>query len=402
MTETHMEFNCTTNPTAAEMFQYFEYNPGGLACVILATVITVIQTIVMIDGIVWITKNIPHSERASSMIWIYSLWPVMCIVSLFGIYLPKAALLSITAANLFLFPTIYNYLNLMVDYFGGEDAMIGKMKYFPVKYNRPPCGCCCSCCPEKCYSRVLKKKQYIRLEMLVMQIAVIRPAMLFLTQMFIIDGSFSTKAIFDPGLPGLWITIVTVVSTMTAMQVLGTIHHATKPRLENYSTVPKFLVVQFGLLITNLQPSIITFAIVAVPCANPFPYKARVEVWNCFLTIIWSLVFQPICFKFLRTLRGNILYIPPKLQAKRRSGGSAAAKSSAYDNDKQSQALTGLITKPSESQNMSPGVEVAREANEIIEEEEEEPDEETPLRRRRYSTGCVDEKMGRYGSVIEV
>ena len=54
----------------------FEYNPGGLACVILATVITVIQTIVMIDGIVWITKNIPHSERASSMIWIYSLWPV--------------------------------------------------------------------------------------------------------------------------------------------------------------------------------------------------------------------------------------------------------------------------------------------------------------------------------------
>ena len=29
-----------------------------------------------------------------------------------------------------------------------------------------------------------------------MQIAVIRPAMLFLTQMFIIDGSFSTKAIF--------------------------------------------------------------------------------------------------------------------------------------------------------------------------------------------------------------
>ncbi|XP_071785324.1 organic solute transporter subunit alpha-like [Asterias amurensis] len=310
-------FNCTSDPTAEELFEYFEYNPGGLACVILATVITVIQTIVMIDGIVWITKNIPHSERASSMIWIYSLWPVFCIVSLFGLYLPRAALLSNAAANLFLFPTIYHYLNLIVDYFGGEDAMIGKMKDFPVKYNRAPCFCCCCCVPEKLYTHVLKKKHFVKLEVLVMQIALIRPFLLLLSQIFIIDGTFPNDNALDYTQPGLWIIILTIASTLTAMQVISTLHNATKPRLKamHYSTIPKYLVVQFALLMTNLQNAFLAFAMAAIECGNPFPYKSRVDVWNCFLVIIWSLVFQPICVKYMRTLKGNVLYIPHQLKS---------------------------------------------------------------------------------------
>ena len=44
-------------------------------------------------------------------------------------------------------------------------------------------------------------------------------------------------------------------------------------------------------------------------------YFHPITVWNCFLVIIWSLVFQPICVKYMRTLKGNVLYIPHQLKS---------------------------------------------------------------------------------------
>ncbi|XP_022104840.1 organic solute transporter subunit alpha-like [Acanthaster planci] len=320
-TEYYKIFNCTSDPSASEMFAYFEHNPGGLACLIIATVITAVQTVIMIDGVIWISKNIPHAERSTSMMWLYSIWPVFCIVFLCGLYIPKAALLSKAGANLFLFPTVYNYLALLVDYFGGEDAMIGKMKDDPVKYNKPPCCCCCP--PKKCRG-ILKRRQYNVLELLVMQVAVVQPLLLFLSETFIIDGTFPMQDPFNYMAPGLYIQILTVISTLTAMQVLGSFSSAFAPRLTQYkySTGPKFVIVQFALLMCNVQSTLINFIVGAVSCSNPYPYKSRDSMWNGFLVIIESLIFQPICIKNLRTLKGNVLFLPPQLKKSSTYAGS--------------------------------------------------------------------------------
>ncbi|XP_038071744.1 organic solute transporter subunit alpha-like [Patiria miniata] len=372
-TEYYKVFNCTSDPTAAEMFTFFEHNPAGLVCLIIATVITAVQTVIMIDGIVWISKNIPHAERSSSMIWLYSIWPVFCIVSLCGLYIPKAALLSNAGANLFLFPTIYNYLALLVDYFGGEDAMISKMKDHPIKYSRPPCCCCCCCCPPGMCSRVLKRKQFNRLELLVMQISVVRPLLLFLSEMFVLDGTFPVDNPFNYMAPGLYIQILTVGSTLTAMQVLGTLNASCRPHLKQYSTQSKFLIVQFALLMCNVQNTLINFILNGLGgCGNPYPYKSRDYIWNCFLIILESLIFQPICIKYLRTLKGNVLFIPQKLKKSKTYAGTSLMKA----------GQKGLLEEATEAADLDGA------------------SEKTPLVMRRARSHS-DIKEG-YGSVITV
>ncbi|XP_038073845.1 organic solute transporter subunit alpha-like [Patiria miniata] len=381
----HREFDCSFDPRAAEIFANISENPELLAVIIIGTVLTIGQIISLVEGCTWIAKNIPHSERSTCLIWMFSCWPVFSIVSLVGLYIPRAALLSNIASNMFLYPTMYHFLLLIVDYFGGEDSLIGKMRGHLMHFNQPPLLCCCCCCPKAFCHNKLTKKKYLFLEIVVMQVAVARPIMQFLTLMFDLDGTYPYPS-YDPRSPHVYLLVLNTISTMSSMQSILIIYNSAKPAIKDlggYNTLPKFILLESFVLVSGLQMSIIGFAIGGVPCSKPFPFMSRGSSWNAFITILWGIIFQPVSIKYLRTLKGNVISLPSK-----------------FRDDKKSTNLPGLIARAKERLQRGGEVSIDEEAAEASEAEER-----TPLRRRRYSTGCVDDGTSYgtvHGSVLEV
>ncbi|XP_053394244.1 organic solute transporter subunit alpha-like [Mercenaria mercenaria] len=185
------------------------------------------------------------------------LYPVTILTSLIALLVPSSTILLDLLASCYLSVCFYTFVTLSINYFGGEEKMLEILANDRVKTSTPPC-CCCCCCILKPIK--LTRKSLLFFKLCSLQVAVVRPLLLFIAAVLWTDGKYTR------GLGGstsyLYITIVTVISTLFSMYGTMVIYRASLLHLKQYSLALKYMSFKLLLVISNLQN--IVFGILAL------------------------------------------------------------------------------------------------------------------------------------------
>ncbi|XP_071501016.1 organic solute transporter subunit alpha-like [Diadema antillarum] len=307
-----MDLNCTYTPLSYEMLADLESNPMMLPILITCSIITSVEVVLFFEAWYWVTQNIPYSDRRTCIIWILGIYPVYCAASLLGLYIPRASGLCTLTATAFFAVCLYEFVILIVDYFGGLDAMVLRMTGTKFSLARPPVMCILFCLPKVKMTR----KNFRILEASALQAAIIRPVMLFITEVLNVDGSINEDSHTSLVIT-LTLNSITLVSALIAVSALVVFFSASKNFLKEYKIRFKFLCVQTALVLSNVQSVLLVilarFDVIA--CNQPFATPVRGYQWHCFLlTLESALMFIPTLY-FFRTTNGNVVRINKRVRA---------------------------------------------------------------------------------------
>ncbi|XP_063264723.1 organic solute transporter subunit alpha isoform X4 [Prinia subflava] len=176
----------------------------------------------------------------------------------------------------------YLLMMVMVEGFGGKEALLSTLKDVSMVVSTGPCCCCCPCLP-----RITMSRKKLKLMILgTFQYPFLRAVAVFLGLILSADGNYNPADISAESV-ALWINTLVGVSTLFGLWALGILFRQARLHLAEQNMQGKFTCFQILLLLTALQPAI--FSILAnggtIACSPPFSSKARSQQMNVQLLI---------------------------------------------------------------------------------------------------------------------
>ncbi|XP_054840162.1 organic solute transporter subunit alpha [Eublepharis macularius] len=289
---------CFSNPPAALQLLYQQTTIDHVITGLL-TFLTLFSIIIFIEEAVYLSKKISCPVKMKTLIWSSSAPTVVSIFCCLGIWVPRAMMVVEMAIGSYFAACFYLMMLVLVEGFGGMDAVLKALKDTPMVISTGPCCCCCPCCP-----RILMTKRKLKIMILsTFQYAFLKTACCFLGLVLSTEGLYDPSDISE-GSVALWINTFLGVSTLFALWGLAILFRQAKDHLAEQNVVPKFVCFQVLLILTALQPSI--FSILAnggqIACAPPLSGKARSQQMNMQLLIIQT---------FLMTVLARMYYRKP-------------------------------------------------------------------------------------------
>ncbi|PIK52945.1 putative organic solute transporter subunit alpha [Apostichopus japonicus] len=230
---------------------------------IVAFISTFITVAIYIYALVKVRQHNPlGSQRRGALQLVFGLFPVFALTSLCGIIIPRAAYSVEWGASVYLAITIYSFLGLVTEYFGGTAAMMKFFEENKVSYAQPPFACCCVCLPE-----VYMDDHYCT------------------TAMCLHRGPFSgltqfeeNSAIQNTDALNFWLGTVAGFSTGIAVYGIQVFSKSSNHYLKQYYVRIKLTVVLLVLILTSTVAFVLDVMSFAgsIPCQPAVP-SARVE-----------------------------------------------------------------------------------------------------------------------------
>ncbi|XP_004675189.1 PREDICTED: organic solute transporter subunit alpha [Condylura cristata] len=268
-------------PTAAQLLRAL--SPVELALTVLMTLLTLGSIAIYIEDAIYLYKNTQCPIKRRTLLWSSSAPTVLSVFCCFGLWIPRSLTLVDMAIISFYAVCFYLLMLVMVEGFGGKEAVMRTLKDTPMVVQTGPCCCCCPCCPR--FQLTRKKLQLLMLGPF--QYAFLRITMGLVGLFFIPDGIYDPADISETS-TALWINTVLGVSTLLALWSLGIVFRQAKQHLGEQNIGAKFALFQVLLILSALQPAI--FSVLAstgqIACSPPFSSKIRSQVMNCHLLIV--------------------------------------------------------------------------------------------------------------------
>ncbi|XP_077204156.1 organic solute transporter subunit alpha [Paroedura picta] len=289
---------CFSNPPAALQLLHQQ---TIIDCSITGTMtfLTLFSIIIFVEEALYLSKKVRCPVKMKTLIWSSSAPTVVSIFCCFGIWVPRSMMIVEMAIGSYFAVCFYLMMQVLVEGFGGMEAVVQALKDTPMVISTGPCCCCCPCCP-----RVLMTRRKLKIMLLsTFQYAFFKAAGVFLGLVL------STEDLYDPsdiseGSVALWINTSLGVSTLFALWGLAVLFRQAKAHLAEQKIVGKFVCFQVLLILTALQPSI--FSVLAnggqIACSPPFSSKARSQQMNAQVLIIET---------FLMTVLARMYYRKP-------------------------------------------------------------------------------------------
>ncbi|XP_074447592.1 organic solute transporter subunit alpha isoform X2 [Larus michahellis] len=248
----------------------------------LATIMTLLSVAIFVEEALYLTRKIRCPIKMKTLCWSSSAPTVVCVVSCFGLWFPRAMMVVEMATTAYFSICFYLMMLVMVEGFGGKEAVLSALKDVPMVVSTGPCCCCCPCLPRITMSR--RKLQLMLLG--TFQYAFCRVFAVFLGLVLFTDGNYNPADISAQSV-ALWINTVVGASTLFGLWALGILFRQARLHLTEQNIKVKFSCFQILLLLTALQPAI--FSILAnngsIACSPPFSSKARSQQMNVQLLI---------------------------------------------------------------------------------------------------------------------
>lgn len=292
-------------PTALQLLR--EHSPVSLAITGMATFLTLLSIVIFTEDAIYLSKKVRCFIKMKTLIWSSSAPTVISVFCCFGLWIPRAMLVVEMAINSYFAVCFYLLMMVMVEGFGGKEAVIKALKDTPVNINTGPCCCCCPCCP-----RITMTKRTLKLMMLgTFQYAFLRGACSFLGLVLATEDLYQPADISATSV-ALWINTALGVSTIFALWSLGILFRQAKTHLAEQNMVPKFACFQVLLILTALQPSI--FSILAnagtIACTPPFSSRARSQQMNMQVLILQTFIMTVVARLYYRKADDKAGYWP--------------------------------------------------------------------------------------------
>ncbi|KAM5146406.1 organic solute transporter subunit alpha-like [Mantella aurantiaca] len=279
-------------PLSSEFFQVIKKD---LWIFLLPVVVGLVQVALFLEEMGFFLRNIQSSRRICLYLWILGVYPVFCISSMIGMFIPRSSAICNFVASIYHSITLWKFLELITDYFGGKGQMLEVLGGQTVSPNPPPCCCCC------CFPNIQVNRSNLRwMNIAVYQLSVVRTLLFFVGLILWTDEKYDYGDL-DYTNPNSYINIIIGLSTFLSFYGYLLFYKATKKALEGYNPRSKFICITLVLVLCGLQNGILETmgALGAIPCVPPWTVETRSQtIYNYSITLemFFISLFARYCF----------------------------------------------------------------------------------------------------------
>ncbi|OCT66364.1 organic solute transporter subunit alpha-like [Xenopus laevis] len=289
--------NCSLNggnfPLSSEFFDVIKKE---LWIFLIPVLVALIQLALFLEEMGFFLRNLRSNRRICLYLWILGVYPVFCISSIIGLYIPRSSSICNFVASIYHSITLWKFLDLITDFFGGKAQMLEELEGQMVPPNPMPCCCCC------CFPNIKVNRSTLRwMNIAVYQLSAIR------TLLFFIGLILWTEEKYDYGdvgytNPNSYINVIIGLSTFLSFYGYLLFYKATKKALQGYSPRSKFICITLVLVLCGLQNGILETmgALGAIPCVPPFTVETRSQTifnYSVTLEMFFISLFARYCFR---------------------------------------------------------------------------------------------------------
>uniref|UniRef100_A0A670KF59 Solute carrier family 51 member A n=2 Tax=Podarcis muralis TaxID=64176 RepID=A0A670KF59_PODMU len=272
-------------PTALQLLQ--QLNLVDLAITGMATFLTLLSVIIFVEDALYLSRKVRCFVKMKTLIWSSSAPTVVSVFCCFGLWVPRSLNVVEMAIGAYFAVCFYLLMLIMVEGFGGTEAVLKALKDTPMVISTGPCCCCCPCCP-----RITMTKRKLKLIMLgSFQYAFLKGACIFLGLVLTTEGLYDTSDISATSV-ALWINTSLGVSTLFALWANAVLFRQARAHLSEQNMGCKFACFQVLLILTALQPSI--FSTLGnggqIACSPPFSSRVRSQMMHAQLLVLETFI----------------------------------------------------------------------------------------------------------------
>ncbi|XP_066477408.1 organic solute transporter subunit alpha-like [Tiliqua scincoides] len=260
----------------------------------ILTLMAVTASLVFVEEVIYIYRKIP--SKRSIFIWVNAAAPVIATTSCIGMWIPRSTMFTDFTAAVFFAIVIHKFLLMMIKECGGQKLFLRRFENDHFKISTGPCCCYCLCLPRISINR----KTLFLLKLGTFQFAFLRPVLMFLSIVLWTNGNYSLSDLSPSG-AAIWINCFVGVLTIIALWPIGIMFQHVRVLLNCKKIIPKFVLYQFILILSQLQATIINILAMegVIACAPPLSSSARGAYMNQQLLIMEM---------FLITLISRVVY----------------------------------------------------------------------------------------------
>ncbi|XP_017666225.1 PREDICTED: organic solute transporter subunit alpha isoform X1 [Lepidothrix coronata] len=267
-------------PTSRQLLH--QLDTAQLTIMGLCTIMTLLSVAIFVEQAFYLTHKIRCPIKMKTLRWSSSAPTVVSVVSCFGLWFPRSTMVVEMATTTYFAICFCLMMRVMVEGFGGKEAVLSTLEDVPMVVSTGPCCCCCPCLPK-----ITMNRKKLKLMMLgTFQYAFCRAVAVFLGLVLHADGNYNPADISAESV-ALWINTLVGASTLFGLWALGILFRQARQHLAEQNIRGKFTCFQLLLVLTALQPAI--FSILAnngsIACSPPFSSKARSQQMNLQLLI---------------------------------------------------------------------------------------------------------------------
>ncbi|XP_075058434.1 organic solute transporter subunit alpha isoform X2 [Mixophyes fleayi] len=274
--------SCLSIPPTASQLPYM-LDTVQLCLMGILTTLSIISVILYLEDAFYIVKKVRCPVKRKTFLWKSAAPTVISIFTCLHLWIPRSSIFVEIGIGTYFAVCFYLILMVIIEGFGGKDALVKKLETTDVHINTGPCCCCCPCLP-----RIKMTKKKVNLFILgVFQMAFLKPVFNFIGLILWSDGIYNTDDLSGRSV-ALWMNVTLGFCTVIALWPIGILFREAKVHLSEKNIGTKFAIFQLLLILTTLQTSV--FNILAstgvLPCVPPYAFKARANLMNNHLLII--------------------------------------------------------------------------------------------------------------------
>ncbi|XP_051258298.1 organic solute transporter subunit alpha-like [Dicentrarchus labrax] len=237
----------------------------------MLTFMSCISLLLYLELCIFIYKKLPYPKK-TTIVWINGAAPVIATMSCFGMWIPRAVMITDMTSNCYFAVVVYKVLVLIIEEFGGSSDFLKRFSGETFRINVGPCCCCCVCLPRVPMSRRL----LFWLKLGALQYAILKTVLSVLAIVLWTNGNFDLSDLEITG-TAIWINPFIGVLTIISLWPVAIIFMNTNSFLRSIKIVPKYAMYQLVLVLSQLQTSIINILALdgTIACAPPFSSQAR-------------------------------------------------------------------------------------------------------------------------------
>ncbi|XP_067417128.1 organic solute transporter subunit alpha [Emydura macquarii macquarii] len=297
---------CVSQPPTALQLLY-QLDPIELSISGLLTFLTLLSVVIFLEEAVYLSKKILCLVKMKTLIWSNAAPTVVSVFCCFGLWIPRSMMVVEMAIGMYFCICFYLLMLIMVEGFGGTQALLKALKDTPMVISTGPCCCCCPCCP-----RITMTKRKLKLLLLgTFQFAFLKTACIFVGLALAPDGLYDPSDISAQSV-ALWINTCLGVSTIFALWALAVLFRQARTHLAEQNMGGKFACFQVLLILTALQPAI--FSVLAnggqIACSPPLSSKTRSQYMSMQLLILETFIITVVARMYYRKQDNKAGYQP--------------------------------------------------------------------------------------------
>ncbi|XP_034778335.2 organic solute transporter subunit alpha-like [Acipenser ruthenus] len=254
----------------------------GIVLYAVLTVMAFISVLVYMEEAVYIYKKIPGPKKTAIM-WVNGAAPLIGTTACLGMWIPRSTMFTDFTAATYFAIVIHMFLVMMIEECGGDEGFLKLCGKNRLKISTGPCCCCCLCLP---YVGISRRTLFL-LKAGTFQFAFFRMVFTILSILLWTNDNFDTANLSITS-AAIWINPFVGILTIISLWPVAMMFNQTRGLLSSKKIIPKFVLYQLVLILSQLQSAIINILAMGgnIACAPPFSSQARGSFMNQQLLIM--------------------------------------------------------------------------------------------------------------------